>query len=112
LTASSKPILIPASDELVPRAEMARAGSGLEAQIVVEGDTPVKINMEAFNKKREKDIANDSRKLLSLAIELKSEVNGDAGSTLSPNAVRMAKEIEKLARRVKETMTLNLAGPR
>lgn len=110
-TGSVKSVLIPACDEIVGPAEIARADSGLQAQVVVEGDVPVKINVEAFNKKREKDIADDSRKLLSLAIELKTEVNSESGSTLSPDAVKKLKEIEKLARRVKQTMTINMGGP-
>jgi hypothetical protein len=109
LSRCPNPILVPARDELVPAEEIAGAGSGLGAQIPVVDDVPVKINIEAFNKKRERDIAEDSRKLVSLAIELKSEVNSE--SELTPETVHKVKEIEKLAHKVKETMTINMAGP-
>jgi hypothetical protein len=79
-----------------------------------EGQVPgsignLKINVEAYNKKREKEIADDSRKLLSLAIALKSDLeqNSDSG----PAAVSKAKQIEKLAHDVKENMKLNILGP-
>lgn len=112
LSGSSSSILLPVRDELVPPAEMAWAGSGLDGQAIVElGDTSIKINIEAYNKKREREIAEDSGKLLSLAMELKTEVNSESGSKLSPDAVRKVKEIEKLAHRVKQTMTINMVGP-
>jgi hypothetical protein len=108
---SAKRVLIPDRDELIPPTEIAWAASGFGAQVVVEGDMPEKINFEAYNRKRAKDIADDSNKLLSLAIELKTEVNSQPGSTLSPDEVKKLKEIEKLARRVKSSMTINLGGP-
>lgn len=112
LSGGSNSVLLPARGELVDPAEMAWAGSGLDGQAVVEmEDTPIKINIEAYNKKRERDIAEDSGKLLSLAIELKTELNSESGSELSPDAVRKVKEIEKLAHKVKQTMTINMVGP-
>jgi len=71
----------------------------------------MKINIEAYNKKREKDIADASRKLLSLAIALKTDLERSPDAAPSPNAVRTAREIEKLAHDVKENMKLNIIGP-
>src|SRR5579859_7712987 len=62
--ASSNVVFVHASDQLILPAEMAWTGRGLEGQIVVE-NAPLKINVEAYNRKREKDIADDSKKLLS-----------------------------------------------
>jgi hypothetical protein len=71
----------------------------------------VTLNIEAYNRKREKDIADASRKLLSLAISLKSDLEDTPGSGLSPDAIRKAKEIEKLAHDVKEMMKINIIDP-
>lgn len=109
LSASSKTVYVQARDEVVFPGEIFSTGALLDGQIVVE-NPPMKVNVEAYNRKREKDIAADSKKLLSLAIELRSEVN-DAGSTVSPDAAKKAKEIERLAHKVKESMTTNMIGP-
>ena len=97
----------PSLESLGPSAEMAWSGSG---QMGI-GITPMKINIEAYNKKREKDIAAASRKLLSLAIALKTAVEHDPDSKMSPDTIKKAKEIEKLAHDVKENMKINLVGP-
>ncbi|HEY1575511.1 MAG TPA: hypothetical protein VGF82_00360 [Terracidiphilus sp.] len=110
LSGSSKAVYVHARDEVVFPEEIFSTGALLEGQIVVE-NPPMMVNVEAYNRKRKKDIAADSKKLLSLAIELRSEVNDDAGSMVSPDAAKKVKEIEKLARRVKESMTINIAGP-
>ena len=85
------------------------SGAG-DGQVSI-GFGAVKVNVEAYNKKREKDIAEASRKLLSLAISLKADLERNPGSGASPEAMRKAKEIEKLAHDVKETMKLNILGP-
>ena len=84
------------------------AGSG---QFEISGGD-MKINIEAFNKKREKDIANDSRKLLSLAIALKFDLEQHPGFRPSDDPVETAKKIEKLAHDVKEYMKLDIVGVR
>ena len=97
-------MLTPARDEVLAPPGMPWPSSGLEAQIVVEKPL-VSINVEAFNKKRERDVADASRKLLSLAIALQSELN--SGSDDKSSAVEKANKIEKLAKRVKDEMALN-----
>src|SRR3954447_12131619 len=98
----------PMSENFSPGAELAWWSGGAEGQTsgsIVIGD--LQLNIEAYNKKREKEIADDSRKLLSLAIALKSDLEQDSG----PAAVSKAKQIEKLAHDVKENMKLSIIGP-
>ena len=103
-------MLRPVGEELGPGVELAWSGGG-EGQTIVRGGNDVRVNVEAYNKKREKDIADASVKLLTLAIALRAELERDPGSEASPNTMRMAKEIEKLAHDVKEMMKINMAGP-
>lgn len=65
---------------------------------------------EAANSERRKQIADDSTKLLTMAIALKAEVDKTTKDTLSLNVIRKADEIEKLAHSVKEKMKLSV-GP-
>ncbi len=60
----------------------------------------------AANAQRKKQIAEDSAKLLKLAIDLKNEVDKTTQDTLSLAVIRKADAIEKLARNVKEKMKL------
>ena len=106
-SASLNATTTPSVVDLNPSAEMAWSGGG---QMGI-GITPMKVNIEAYNKKREKDIAAASRKLLSLAIALKTAVEHDSDSKMSPDTIKKAKEIEKLAHDVKENMKINLVGP-
>ena len=95
----------PLRENFSPGAELACWSGGAEGKMVGE----LKINIEAYNKKREKDIADDSRKLLSLAIALNSDL--EQNSISGPEAASKAKQIEKLAHDVKENMKLNILGP-
>ena len=88
---------------------LALIAQGGSQELVTE--RPFRINVEAYNKKRERDIARASQKLLSLAVSLKAELDSHPGAELSPEAIRKAKEIEKLAHEVKDSMTINLVGP-
>ena len=56
------------------------------------------------NNDRQKQLVDDTAKLLSLANELKADVDKSSKDTLSLDVVRKADEIEKLAREVKEKM--------
>ena len=103
-------VLRPVGEELGPGVELARSGLG-EGQNIVTTSNDVKINIEAYNKKREKDIAEASGKLLTLAIALRAELERDPSAQGSPNTVRKANEIQKLAHDVKEMMKINMAGP-
>lgn len=66
-------------------------------------------NFDAANLERRKQIADDSTKLVTLAIALKAEMDNNSSDTLSANEVRKAEEIEKLARDVKEKMKLTVS---
>ena len=56
------------------------------------------------NVERQKQLVEDTQKLLSLANELKTDVDKSSKDTLSLDVIRKADEIEKLARTVKEKM--------
>lgn len=58
---------------------------------------------------REKQIVDDSAKLLKLATELNTEASSITIDTLSLKVVRKADEIEKLAHSVREEMKLTVA---
>jgi hypothetical protein len=56
------------------------------------------------NAERQKQLVADTQRLLSLANELKADVDKSTKDTLSLDVVRKADEIEKLAHNVKEKM--------
>lgn len=56
------------------------------------------------NAERQKQLVEDTQRLLSLANELKLDVDKSSKDTLSLDVVRKADEIEKLAHNVKEKM--------
>ena len=71
------------------------------------GDGPASIAEQQArmrNNDRQKQLVEETQKLLSLANELKSEVDKSTKDTLSLEVIRKADEIEKLAHDVKEKM--------
>lgn len=56
------------------------------------------------NNDRQRQLVDDTAKLLSLANELKVDVDKSSKDTLSLDVIRKADEIEKLAHEVKEKM--------
>ena len=68
------------------------------------------VSFEAANTERKKELADDSAKLLTLAIALKAEVDKTNKDMLSLNVIRKADEIEKLAHNVKEKMKVTVGG--
>ncbi len=56
------------------------------------------------NVERQKQLVADTQKLLSLANELKEDVDKSTKDTMSLDVIRKADEIEKLAHNVKEKM--------
>jgi hypothetical protein len=62
---------------------------------------------ERRNVQRQQDIVNDTAKLLTLAEQLKEEVDKSSKNQLSVSVVKKAEEIEKLAKSVKEKMKGN-----
>jgi hypothetical protein len=59
---------------------------------------------KARNADRQKQLVQDTDKLLALAKELKEEVGKSNADTLSIDVVKKAGEIEKLAKNVKDRM--------
>jgi hypothetical protein len=59
---------------------------------------------KARNADRQKQLVQDTDKLLALAKELKEEVGKSNADTLSIDVVKKASEIEKLAKNVKDRM--------
>ena len=59
------------------------------------------------NDDRQKQLVDDTNKLLSLATELKTDVDKTNKDTLSLDVIKKADEIEKLAHNVKEKMKGN-----
>jgi hypothetical protein len=53
----------------------------------------------------------DANKLLKLARELNDEISAANRGTLTPDQLRKIAEIEKLARSVKERMTIGVGQP-
>jgi hypothetical protein len=64
----------------------------------------------ALNIERQKELVSDTNKLLKLAKELDYEVDAGGTGTLTPDQLRMAATIEKLARSVKEKMSGGTTG--
>jgi hypothetical protein len=63
------------------------------------------------NSERQKQLIEDTQKLLSLANELKADVDKSTKDTLSLDVVKKADEIEKLAHNVKEKMKCSACSP-
>lgn len=60
--------------------------------------------MRALNDQRQKQLVEDTNKLLTLATQLKEEVDKSTKDTLSISVIKKADEIEKLAKSVKDKM--------
>lgn len=84
---------------------LANVGPRTNAQVLASGRR-LNINIDGFNRQRDIDIAKDSKKLLSLAIALKAELDRNPGEEGSPAAEIDVKAIEKLARDVKDKMQM------
>ena len=65
----------------------------------------------ASNALRNKQVSEETAKLLKLANDLKAEVDKAGKDTLSLNAIRKAEAIEKLAHNIKEKMTVTATTP-
>jgi hypothetical protein len=68
------------------------------------------MNFSAANAERRKQIADASVQLLRRAADLNGELTRNEDAMPSPNAIRKADEIERLAHRVKEEMKLVLGA--
>lgn len=65
-------------------------------------------NYEAANLERKRQLSDDSKRLLQLATELKSDVDKTSKDTLSIDVVRKADEIARLAHNVQVKMKLTV----
>ena len=71
----------------------------------IEWENQQKVNAQKkLGEQRQRDIKNDTDKLLQLATELKQYVDKTDKNTLSLDVIRKADEIEKLAKAVKDKM--------
>jgi hypothetical protein len=68
------------------------------------------LDFAAANALRQKQVAEDTTKLLKLATELKTELDRGSNDTLSAGARRKADAIEKLARNIKQKMMVTVIG--
>lgn len=66
--------------------------------------------LRAMNADRQKNIVSDTDKLLKLAQELNSEIEATPEDELTPIQVRKIADIERLAKNVKQKMSISLVG--
>ncbi len=67
--------------------------------------------LQMLNNERRKAMVSDTDKLLKLATELNNEIGHSNSGALTPAQMRKVAEIEKLARGVREKMTMTLPAP-
>jgi hypothetical protein len=94
-----------------PGSGSGRGGQSPNSPISAPADTETNISPQTEeaqsklrNVERQKQLVEDTQKLLSLANELKTDVDKSTKDTLSLDVIRKADEIEKLAHTVKEKM--------
>lgn len=73
--------------------------------------TMTESQLRELNQERQKQMVADANKLLKLARELNDEISAANRGTLTPDQLRKIAEIEKLARSVKERMTIGVGQP-
>ena len=66
--------------------------------------------MRAMNADRQKSMVSDTDRLLKLAKELNSEIENSNLTALTPVQLREISDIEKLARNVKQKMSISFTG--
>lgn len=67
-------------------------------------------NFDAANAQRKKEVSEDTTKLVKLANDLKAEIDSTDKDTLSVSAIKKAEAIEKLAKSLKQKMTVTVAA--
>jgi hypothetical protein len=83
----------------------AAAQSQAPATAEATADTP---KPTAPQTPQQKQLADDTAKLLALANELKAELDKSSKDTLSLNVIRKAEQVEKLAHKVRDEMKASL----
>jgi hypothetical protein len=66
--------------------------------------------MRALNVMRQKSMVSDTEKLLKLAQELNKDIEASNMTALTPVELRKLSDIEKLARNVKQKMSISYSG--
>ena len=66
--------------------------------------------LRVLNEERQKSIVSDTERLLKLVRELNAEIASDGADALTATQVHNLVEIEKLARNVKQKMSVSLVG--
>jgi hypothetical protein len=94
---------------------MAPAGAAQEPVAAVQ--TPANTVVSADNQSasttqnpKQKQLADDTAKLLQLANELKAELDKSSKDTLSLSVMKKAEQVEKLAHKVREEMKASLTN--
>jgi hypothetical protein len=64
----------------------------------------IRQRLKSLNEQRQKQLVEDTNRLLALATELKQEVDKSSKDTLSISVIKKAEQIEKLAKSVKDKM--------
>jgi hypothetical protein len=64
--------------------------------------------LKALNAERQKSLVADTNKLVKLAGQLNTELAGEHPETLNPDQLRKVAEIEKLARNIKDKMSMSV----
>jgi hypothetical protein len=93
-------------------AAIAQAAAQAAANVPTANDDPSLAGTSSIeeqqarmrNSERQKQLVDDTQRLLSLANELKADVDKSTKDTLSLDVIRKADEIEKLAHNVKDRM--------
>lgn len=96
------------SDSVEPAAIGATAGLSDAQYSVRESRIGDPFSADAFNADRNRKIAKDTSRLLALALALRSELlNRSPTGPQGEDAIKKAREIEKLADKVKDAMRIN-----
>jgi hypothetical protein len=82
------------------------------AQSTAVQPTAAPISAKPLNEQspRQKQLADDTAKLLTLANELKVEINKSSKDTLSLSVIKKAEQVEKLAHKVRDEMRDSLVN--
>ena len=90
--------------------EAGGSGAAPGAQINIPNINPTVerrfelLRQKDANERMQQENSEDTRRMVSLAAELKQYAEAADGSTLAPDAVRKANELEKLARRIRHRL--------
>ena len=94
----------------VTAVEVGNSAAASGAQINIPNINPgverrfEQLRQREANERMQRENTEDTRKMVSLAAELKQYAEAADGSPLPPDAVRKANELEKLARRVRNRL--------